>query len=476
MKVSRISTLIAAAALWLVAASPAFGQGSIGPLLEENLLVSSGYEWAGRANAAYDGSHYLVVWSQWSDEATCFDIYARLVNPSGEPVTSPVSVVDTAEYDLSPGVAFNGNYFFVVSENTLSTRGRVVDGDGQPVGAQLIINPFDGQGKREPAVVWDGTKFLVVWRDYDPMLLTSAIVGQFVTVDESGNAALSGPPFALDPSSSAQFVPSVACGPGSCLVTWTRDVMSADGYDVEGILVGHYAPVSSPFTIAGGTGDQGSQLASAGIAFDGTNYLVVYDDEGGISGTRVSPDGTVLDPDGFAIAETGFEANLAFGDSEYLALWADASGPVRGARLSPDGNVLDPGGVALSVTEDDGAFPAAAFGGGDYLVTWQDASNAGISSSILAQLVGPVDLTPEEQIEELIDEVADLGGGLTGVLETALEKLTDGNASNDAAAIGKLGAFIKMIEAQEKTGRIAPEEAAALIAAAQAIIDELQGG
>jgi probable HAF family extracellular repeat protein len=83
--------------------------------------------------------------------------------------------------------------------------------------------------------------------------------------------------------------------------------------------------------------------------------------------------------------------------------------------------------------------------------------------------------TPQEQIEALIEAVADLGGGLTGVLDAALSKLNDGNPNNDVAAIGQLTAFIHQIEAKEKNGDIALEEAAALIAAAQAIIDELLG-
>ena len=59
-----------------------------------------------------------------------------------------------------------------------------------------------------------------------------------------------------------------------------------------------------------------------------------------------------------------------------------------------------------------------------------------------------MDLTPEERIQELIEEVGDLGDDLVGKLEGALEKLDDANLNNDTAAIGELNAFIQMVEAQ----------------------------
>ena len=104
-------------------------------------------------------------------------------------------------------------------------------------------------------------------------------------------------------------------------------------------------------------------------------------------------------------------------------------------------------------------------------MTWEVADTY---SPKYAQLVGRIDLTPEEQIEELIEAVGDLGDELVGKLEGALEKLGDANPNNDVAAIGKLNAFIQMVEAQSGKS-IPPEEAEALITAAQAVIDALLG-
>jgi len=58
-------------------------------------------------------------------------------------------------------------------------------------------------------------------------------------------------------------------------------------------------------------GSLGTQQ-SPKITFDGTNYLVVWQDSRGIHGTRVSKDGVVLDANGIAITGSGLSPAIAF--------------------------------------------------------------------------------------------------------------------------------------------------------------------
>ena len=101
------------------------------------------------------------------------------------------------------------------------------------------------------------------------------------------------------------------------------------------------------------------------VAFDGTNFLVVWEDfrsgsQYDIYAARVTPEGKVLDPNGIAVATGPWnQARPAagFGNGHYLITWTDARRrPVYGVfatRLTPAGKVLDPDGLALDV-EDAG--------------------------------------------------------------------------------------------------------------------------
>lgn len=74
-----------------------------------------------------------------------------------------------------------------------------------------------------------------------------------------------------------------------------------------------------------------------------------------ISGTRVSPDGVVLDPNQIWISMApGAQdfPDVAFGGQNYLVAWQDerVSGfrEICTSRVSPTGDVLDPSGIPLS--------------------------------------------------------------------------------------------------------------------------------
>ena len=86
------------------------------------------------------------------------------------------------------------------------------------------------------------------------------------------------------------------------------------------------------------------------VAFDGVNYLVtwvyLYGDFSGyytdIQGARVTPARTVLDPRIYITGAPGnqYSPSVVFGGSTYLVVW-EVPG-IRGTRVTGEGSVLDP--------------------------------------------------------------------------------------------------------------------------------------
>src|SRR5439155_1105187 len=132
----------------------------------------------------------------------------------------------------------------------------------------------------------------------------------------------------------------------------------------------------SPIAISGST----SYVYQPTIAFDGTNYFVAWWDSrsGHIYGARVSRAGTVLDPEGIRITTGSAWAEkpaIAFGGTNYLVAWQDARFgccSIYGTRVSPAGSVLDPDGIAIATRGNEQVEPSVAFDGTNYFVAWAD--------------------------------------------------------------------------------------------------------
>jgi len=326
---------------------------------------------------ASDGVNFLAVWVD--ERFTGGDLSAARVSQNGV-LLDPGSFVISTEASLysEPAAASDGSNFLVVwarpdSNDDMDIYGARVNGDGTILdsgGLAISAGPCDEEG---PAVAFDGTNFLVVWSTGD--LYCARVSPSGSVIDSAG--------IAISTAVEAQRDPAVAFDGTSFLVVWFDDRSN----DIYAARVTRDGTVLDPngFIVSSGRHTQCYPAA----AFDGTDFLVVWEDwrsdtSADVYGARVSPSGTVLDPDGIAISalrywETG--PAVAFDGTNVLVVWQDGRGErpygnIYGARVNRDGAVLDPGGIAISSAEHYQGTPAVTFGGTDFFAAWEDHRNS----------------------------------------------------------------------------------------------------
>jgi hypothetical protein len=253
-------------------------------------------------------------------------------------------------------------------------RARVTPGGTvlDPAGIEIATA---AEWQYAPSVAFDGTNYLVAWTKQRP-----GVVDIYGTRIRRNGTVLDRPPIAISTAAGTQTSPRVAFDGTNYLVAWDDD--RSDSWDIYGARVTPAGAVLdwARFAIS----DEADDQRSPSVAFDGTNYLVVWvDTRSGsgfrdIYGARVTPGGVVVDPGGIAISEAPdrqYSPSIAFDGTNYLVAWTDErSGipDIYGARVTQSGTVLDSGGVAISTAANGQYIPSVAFGGTNYLVAWED--------------------------------------------------------------------------------------------------------
>jgi hypothetical protein len=332
---------------------------------------------------ASDGTDYLVVWAD--RRADTSDIYVTRVTADGR-VLDPagIAVSTAADFQGSPAVTFDGTNYLVVWSDLRSGNGDIfgarVTRDGTVIDTSGLTLVVDAAEQAAPAVVYDGANVLLVWEDTRSDLFgdiyCARITSEGAVLDPSG--------FLVSGATNWQGSPAAALGDTDVLVVW-HDARTSSFTDVYGARVTRAGEVLDPAGIGISTVEAYQWFPR--VAFDGTNYLVVWQDEHGhglIYGARVGSDGRVLDPQGFIVgaAEDMASPAVAFDGTHSVVVWNDArTGPadpnVYGARVNGDGIVLDSQSITVSAAATPQERPVAACDGSELLVVWDETGESG---------------------------------------------------------------------------------------------------
>jgi hypothetical protein len=352
----------------------------------EGIPISTAADNQQMPSVSFGDTNYLVTWYDRRDGSN-YDIFGARVNKSGdvhEPSGISISNIDVQQVTTAV-ISYSGQWLVAWRDNRnggyndiygsrISASGTVTDPSG-------ILISASAQAQGKPAVASDGTNYLVVWEEARSGGYSTDIYG--MRIDASGRQ-LDDDAIAISTSTGSQNYPAVAFDNDSTyLVVWQDDRSGTN--DIYGARVTASGNVLDPPGIAISTATSRQQFPS--VAADGTNFLVVWSDERGgspsgddIYGTLVQPNGNVVSPSGNIIADDAYwqdNPSVAFDGTNYLVVWDDyGSGTfetdIYGVRVNQSGIPIDASSITISTADNGQLRPDIAFDGTNYLVVWFD--------------------------------------------------------------------------------------------------------
>jgi hypothetical protein len=327
-------------------------------------------------SAAFDGTNFLVVWSDDRGDALG-DIYGVRVNGTGT-VLDPSGIAISTAQDMqrNPTAAFDGTNYFVVWEDRrngvdtdlygarINASGTLLDASGLTVASA----PGD---QTEPFVIFDGTNYFLVWSQ-----TSAGVMSIYGARFAPAGTILPPGPILLSTSSSYQGKPKAAHGSSRYLVVWEKtDDLSGNLFAAASLIDATNGNVLTPapgyFTLSG----LNCCAFDPCVAFDGTNFFTSWSDsrnvDSDIYGNRVSTAGAPLDSTGIPLVQLPSSnqqySAIAFDGTDYFLSWWDdrtrSQGDIYGSRMNISGTLVDGTSMKVSVKPESVSRPSLAQGG-----------------------------------------------------------------------------------------------------------------
>lgn len=362
-----------------------------GTILDKDALTICTYDSTNSqiftASALFNGSQYIIVWGQYRQSQYAL-FFARmkttgeLLEPNGILIHS----CEQAFYDCVLG--YGGSNHLLVWAGDTNIGGLIVTPQGA-VTDTIIFATIRGEFVR-PALVFDGTYYLLAWKEYAYGSNTRHLGFQVITPSGDSVGAVQRLPiisqysyegpdigfngkdytlvwaqddqsiYRISLSSNGTIIDSIdtLVTPGSCPVITYADTGSIlvwhnkSPADDNNIWFKKY-PYGHPSndTISYLLSTQAHYQINPSLAFASTNFLFVWQQQNrenqfDIVGKRVRKDGIILDNENILIS-TGVEDQInplvVFGKNDYVSMWENhENGSLEGIRITPSGNLLEP--------------------------------------------------------------------------------------------------------------------------------------
>ena len=324
---------------------------------------------------ASDGSRSLVVWQDARDSSGGGDIYGVLMDTAGTVLTpGGFPVVHDTFAQTAPAAAYGGDstYLVVWTDKRADAAGDVygarLSRAGQVLDSNGIRICVAAGAQSEAAVAAGDSCWLVTWTDSRQ---GKDIVG--ARVGWSGELLdTAGIPVAANYGDQSQ--PALASGSDGFYAVWLN--INSGDTSLYGVRVAASGFVLRPPARIAGDIPQGIAPIEPALAFDGSNYLVVWRNrttQTGVDGRFVSHAGVVGEP---LVRLTGLYARrprIVFDGSDYFACWSDGgtNDNVYGVRVNTDGTV-DPNLVTVTTAARRQGDVAVSSAGCRYCLAWTD--------------------------------------------------------------------------------------------------------
>jgi hypothetical protein len=228
---------------------------------------------------------------------------------------------------------------------------RRVDADGAPLGPTTAIAGSRTGGY--PVLGWNGARYLLGWGQLRAMNLA------WIAADGTVESTTSVTTVAGASNGDMAAAPS-----GDFLMTWLEQTGTNSAHHVYGTVVpADGGPAGPRFPIATAPGGQREPV----VLWEQDHYRVLWSDGSELRSTRVTTDGTVLDPGGVVLSTRAGHSAVVPAPGGALLAWFDwetlglrAGWLIDGAMPDPDGEpiLVEPGlvGVRLSAAFDGEGF------------------------------------------------------------------------------------------------------------------------